>query len=94
MGGDLLALGDDLVGCHPQRSAADHRRARAGRAHAEGDPVRVAVDVLDFARLDAEALVQDLLKGGLVALALIFRAHEDGRGAAGVEADLREFEAR
>jgi hypothetical protein len=71
MGGNLLALGDDLVGRHPQRRAADNRRARAGRAHAEGDAVRVAVDVLNFAGLDAEPLVEDLLEGRLVTLALV-----------------------
>ncbi len=44
MGGDAFALGDDLVGGEPQGRAADHRRARAVGADAEGDAVGVAID--------------------------------------------------
>ena len=37
VGGDLAALGDDLVGRLDHRGAADGQRARAVGAHAEGD---------------------------------------------------------
>ena len=88
---DLLALGDHLVGRHPQRGAADDRRSRSHRPHAEGDPVRVTVDVEDVLGVEAEPLVEDLLERGLVPLALVLRAHEDGRAAARREPDLGEL---
>ena len=90
----LLALGDDLVGSDPQRRAGDHRRARAVRADAERDPVGVAVDVLHLVRIDAEPLVEHLLEHGLVPLALVLAAHQQGDVAARVKADFGEFLAR
>ena len=89
--GDLPALGDDLVGRRPEGGAADHRGAGAHGAHAESDAVGIAVDVPDLGGIDAESLVQDLLEGGLVALALILGAHEHGRAPARGEAYLREL---
>src|ERR1051325_6451264 len=60
MRGEPLALGDDLVGGHPQGRTADDGRARPVCADAEGDPVGIAIDVLHLARVDPEAFVQYL----------------------------------
>ena len=91
MRGKRLALGDDLVGRHPQGRAADHRRARAVGADAEGDAVGVAVDVLYVAGSSPSFSFEHLLEGRLVALALVLAAHQQRRIAAWVEADLGEF---
>ena len=89
--GDPLALGDHLVGGEPQRRPADDGRPGSHRPRAEGDPVRVTVDVADRVGVEAEPLVEHLLECGLVALPLALRAHQDGRAAARVEPDLREL---
>src|SRR5258707_6071093 len=66
MASDPLALLDHLAGGDVERAAADHGRARAHGAHAEGDAVGVAVDELHLRGVEAEPLVQDLLERGLV----------------------------
>ena len=71
----FLPLVITLSAACPQRGAADDGRPRAHRAHAEGDPVRVAVDVEHVGRIEAEPLVENLLERGLVALALVLGAH-------------------
>ena len=76
MGGDLLALVDDLVDRLVDRRAADRRRARAVGAHAERDAVGVAVDDLDVLDRDAEPLDDELREGRLVPLAVAVRAGE------------------
>src|SRR6185312_5919995 len=92
--GQALAFGDDLVRRHNHRGAADHGRARAVGADAEGDTVGIAIDVLNVARIDAELFREHLLERRLVPLALVFAAHRQGRVAARVKADLGEFLAR
>src|SRR5690348_522858 len=91
MRGNAFALGDYLVGGHPQGRAADHRRARSVGADAKGDTIGVAVDVLHGRWIEPELFIQHLLEGGLVALALVLAAHQQGRVAAWVKADLGEF---
>src|SRR3984893_8106320 len=91
MRGNAFAFGDDLVGRHPQGRAANHRRARAIGADAKSDAVGIAVDVLHGRRIEPELFVQHLLEGGFVALALVLAAHQQGRVAAWVKADLGEF---
>ncbi len=91
VGGDLLRLGDDLVGRHPQGRAADHGRARAAGADAERDPVGVAVDILDVAGVEAELFGQDLLEGRLVALALVLGAHEESSDCRSGESGSRRI---
>ena len=77
MGGDLLALGDDLVGRLDDGRAADRERARAVGAHAERHRAGVAVDDLDLLDRHAELVGDDLGEGRLVALAVAVRAGED-----------------
>ena len=60
----------------------------------KADPVGVPVDVADVAWIEPEPLVEDLLEGGLVALALVLGPHEHGGAAARGEADLRELGLR
>src|SRR3546814_4410445 len=54
MGGDLLALLDDLVSCPHDGGAADGQRARAVGAHAHGHEGGVAVHDLDAVERHAE----------------------------------------
>src|SRR5438309_4303501 len=91
MRGNALAFSDDFVSRHPQGRAADHRRARAVGADPEGDAVGVAVDVLHGRRIEPELFVEHLLERGFVALALVLAAHQEGRVAAWMKADLGEF---
>src|SRR6185503_7772256 len=91
--GDALALGDDLVRREPERGAADHRRARAGAAGAEGDRVGVAVDDAQVFGREAEPRMRDLPVHGLVALPLVLGAEQQRRAAARLEADLRVLDA-
>ena len=92
--GDHLALRDHLARRLEQGRAAQHRRTGAVGAHAEGHTVGVAVDELHVGGVDSETLVQDLLEHRLVTLALVLGAHQKGRRAARVEADLRILRLR
>ena len=92
VGGDLLALGDDLVERFHDRRAADGDRARAVGAHAEQDLRGVAVHDVDVLDRHAETVGDDLREGGLVALAVRVRAGEHRDGAGGMHADLARFE--
>ena len=76
VGGDLLGLGLDLVERLDDRRHAD-RGARAVGAHAELHLVGVAMDDRDVVDADAEAVVDDLGEGGLVALAVGVGAGQD-----------------
>ena len=82
MGGDLAALGDDLVHRLDDRAAADRQRTRAVSSHAERQFVRVAVDDLDRLDRDAEILGDELGECRLVPLAVAVRAGQY-RDAAG-----------
>ena len=97
MGGDQLALGDDLVGGAVERRAADRNRARAEGAGAVRDGIGVALDDLDLLDRDAQLRRQDLREGRGVALAVIVGAEHGAHGAVGLDADrgrLVEADAR
>src|SRR3546814_1498169 len=89
MGGDLPALGDDLLGRLVDGRPADGERARSVGAHAERRLLRVAMDHLDLVRRDAELGRDQLGEGGLVPLAVAVGAGVDEHVARRVEADLR-----
>ena len=91
VGGDLAALGDDLVHRLDDRRAADGERARAVGAHAEGDLVGVAVDDLDALDRDAEPVGDELGEGRLVPLAVAVRSGEDRDAAGRMDPDLGAF---
>ncbi len=74
VGGDLPALGDDLVHRLDDRGAADRQRARAVGPHAVGDLGGVAVDDLDRLDRDAEPVGDELGERRLVPLAVAVRA--------------------
>jgi hypothetical protein len=88
MGGDLLALLDDLVAGVDDRLAADRDRARAVGAHADRGLLGIAVDKLHILDRHAELLGDQLRERGLMALAMGMGAgqHLDHAGVA--EADL------
>ena len=88
MGGDLLALLDDLVGGVDDRLAADRERARAVGAHAHRRLVGVAVDDLDVLERHAELVDDELRKGRLVPLAVAVGAGHHLADAGMGEADL------
>src|ERR1700738_3533301 len=89
-----LALVDDFTGREAQRRTADDHRARAVRAHAEGHPIGVAVDVLDVVRVEAEPLAEDLLECRLMPLTMRLGPHQQHRGAARIETDFGIFRYR
>ena len=89
MGGDLLALGDDLVHRLDERAAAHRQRARAVGAHTEGDLVRVAMHDLDRLDRDAEPVGDELGEGRLVSLAMRMRAGQDGHATGRVHPHRR-----
>ena len=91
MGGDLLALGDDLVDRLDDRGAADGDRARAVGAHAEGNAAGIAVHHLDVFDRHAELVRDHLGEGGFMALAVGMGAGKHGHAARGVEADTRRL---
>ena len=88
VGGDLLALLDDLVDASRDRRTADGGAAAAVGAHAELDQVGVAVDDLDRLRRDAEPVGDDLGEGRLVTLSVGGGAGVDGDGTGGVDAHV------
>ena len=88
MGGDLLALVDDLVHGLDQRGAAHGQRARGIGPHAERDPAGVAVHDIDLVEGKAEAVRHELGEGRLMALAMAVRPGEDGDAAGRVHAHL------
>jgi hypothetical protein len=92
VGGDLLALGDDLVHRLHDGRAAHGQRAAAVGAHAERHAAGVAVHDLDVLHRDAQLGRHHLRKGGLVALAVAVRTGEDGDRAGGVHAHLAGLE--
>ena len=89
VGGDLLALGDDLVG-----RGEDARCRRTTVEREPNVPVPIATwsvsPYLKRMRLgrDAELVGDDLAERGLVALAVVVRADRDGQRAGRIEADL------
>ena len=68
-----LRLGNDLFGGEMDRGAAKCSRARAAGAFADRHLVGVALHVMHPVGMEAEAVAQELLVDGLVALALIDR---------------------
>ena len=86
--GHLLGLLDHHLGGVLQRRAADGHAARAVGAAAEADLVGVALDHADGVEIDAEPLRHHLGIDGLVALAVIVGAGDDGDRAVLVEADF------
>ena len=91
MGGDLLALGDDLVHRLDHGGAADGEAAAAIGAHAERDLGGVAVDDVDLGDRHAELVGDELREGRLVALAVAVRAGEDGDAAGRMDADVGDL---
>jgi len=71
---------DYLAGREGQRRAADHHRARAVRAHAEGHAIGVAVDVLNVVGVETKALAEDLFERRLMPLAMRLGAHQQHCG--------------
>src|SRR5580700_4398001 len=94
MRGDQLGFGQDLLDRHLEGRAAGRRRARAAGAFAEEDLLSVALHVVHVARIDAEAVADELLEDGFVALPLGDRAGEERQPARAVEADLGALETR
>ena len=90
--GDLLALGDDLVGRLDDGGAAHGERARAVGAHAEEDLTGVAVLDVDVLHRDTELVRDDLGEGGFVSLPVAVRAGEHRDLACRVHAHLTGFE--
>src|SRR6202140_1023614 len=93
MGGNRLALGFDFLCRHGESRARKCRRARAAGAFGKEHLVGVTLDVSHLVRVEAEAVADDLLERGLVALALVDAAGEDRHRAGAVEPDLGAFEA-
>src|SRR5205085_11665022 len=93
MRGDRPCLYDDLLVRHVEGRAADGAGTRTAGALAEKHLVGVALHVVDLLRIEPEAVADDLLEGGLMALAVIAGAGVKRRRAGAVEADFRAFEA-
>src|SRR5271169_5762758 len=93
MGGNRLALGFDFLRRHGESRARKRRRSRAAGAFGEEHLIGVALDIGDFVRVETEAVADDLLERGLVALALVDAAGEDRHRTGAVEPDLGAFEA-
>ncbi len=94
VGGELLALGDDLFADQHDGAAAHSGRARAAGAHAERDRVGVALDELDPVGIDAEPVDQHLRLDRVVALAVRDRAGDERHAAERIEADFRGLDGR
>ena len=77
--GEPAGLLEHLVGRALDGGAADLQRARAHRAHAALDQLRVGLDDLDVGERDAERAGDELRVGRLVALAVRGRARGDDR---------------
>ena len=92
VGGDLLALGDDLVQRLDDRGAAHGEAATAVGAHAEQHLAGVAMLDRDVLERDAQLVGHDLRERGLVALAMAVAAGEDGDLAGGMHAHLAGLE--
>ena len=88
MSGDAAALVDDLLHRANERGAPQSRHPRATGAVAVGDDIRVALDIPDLLEIEPQALGNQLLEDRLMTLAVGVRAHEHGRMALAVEADL------
>ncbi len=94
MRGDLLALGDQLVGGVDECGAAHRQRARPAGAAAKADRIGVALQHPDFVERQPEPLGGELGIGGLMPLPRGLRAHQEGQAAARVEAQFGEFVGR
>src|SRR4029077_1722686 len=93
VGGVPFPFGLDLPRRHGEGRARERRRARAAGAFGEEHLVGVALDVSHLVGVEAEAVTDDLLERGLVALALGDAAGKDRHRAGAVEPDLGAFEA-
>ncbi|MCY1306023.1 hypothetical protein D9M70_558550 [compost metagenome] len=91
MRGDLLCLGLHLVERLDDRRHADRAGARAVGAHAHLHLVGIAMHDVDAVNRNAEAVGDELGKGGLVALAVAVRAGQHLDGADSVDAHFRRF---
>src|SRR5262249_18317287 len=94
VGGDLLALLDDLAGGFDDRGAAVHDRLRAARAAAREQLVAVALQQADALERDAELVGEHLRERRGVTLPVVERAGDDGDGAVRLEANAAHFLAR
>ena len=92
--GERVGLDQDLFGRQQEGRAADRGRARAAGAFAEKNLVGIALQICHLARIEAETVADDLLERGLVALALVDGAAQQGDGAGAIEPDLGALIAR
>ena len=88
---DDLRLVDHLVDGLGDCRAANSQRTRAVASHAERDLVRITMDDLDAADIDAELVGNDLREGGVVALAVAVRPGEDIHRSGGIDANRGGF---
>ena len=93
MGGKRLRLGGDLFDRAVECRSGERRRARASRSLAEKDLVGVALHVLRLIGMNAEAVADELLEHGLVALALRDASGKQRDRARTVEAHLGALES-
>ena len=82
MGGDRLALLDDLGDRRDHRRATGRRRARTAGAAANDEFVAVALQQANVVEGNAEPARQDLRERRRVALAVVERTGDEGHGAA------------
>ena len=75
MRGNPGAFVYDLARRCPQGGATDDSGARAVGADAKGDPVGIAINILDIAGVNAKAFRCDLAENGFMALALVLATH-------------------
>src|SRR5262249_21275256 len=75
--GNAFTLLNKAIGGNADRSAAQHRRARAECADAHGNDVGIAITVIDEVGVDPEAVGQHLLECGAMSLAMIHGSGKD-----------------
>ena len=92
VGGDLLALGDDLVGRRHDSRTAHRQRTRAVGAERVVRATGVAVQYRDVLERYAQLVGDDLREGGFVALAVTVGAGNHGDRAGNVHAHFAHLE--
>ena len=92
VGGDLLALGDDLVGRLDDGGTAHRQRTRAVGAERVVRATGVAVQHGDVLERNPQLVRNDLRERGFVALAVAVRAGDHGDRAGNVHAHLAHLE--
>ena len=91
MGGDLPALGDDLVHRLHHRGTTNRKAAAAIGAHSERDLPCIAVDHLRLIDRHAKLRRDKLREGGFMSLAVTVRAGEHRDAAGRMHANVGTF---